>query len=412
MSSYDAVVDTTGGGDYKSVAAAFADGKVNVFVRPGTYNETVDVVIPNGGSLVGALRGLTIIDFGGNSASVVCNSGYEAVESKGTIDVTSASADVVGTSTTFTNLSPGDCILIANNTYIIATITDDSNLTLLNNYNGQTESGLSYRALTMQAYNRIVNLTIRNSTTAGVALSGCRRFRVEELSIDTCSPNMVLNDCAEGFMRYIFSEFSDGVGINLNGVETTTLSSMYATSNVSHGLTCVGKCANLLFHDVDCSSNGGNGIYVNADTFSNCNMTNCAFKHNVSNGVYVSASADMFVLNASNVDSNGDNGALSLGSRGMMTSCVFRNNIDTGLDTSGDDVLVGQCIGSNNYVGARVSGDRNIINGSCFTDSALDCGQIMSGALTTIVMACHWDGAANTTLNDNGTQTFTTGSLP
>jgi hypothetical protein len=63
-------------------------------------------------------------------------------------------------------------------------------------------------------------------------------------------------------------------------------------------------------------------------------------------------------------------------------------------------------------VGARVSGARNIINGSSFINSALDCGQIMSGAFTTIVMACHWDFAANTTLTDNGTQTFTNGSLP
>lgn len=62
---YDAVVAASGG-DYTTLAAALTAGKTNVFITPGTYAETNDVVIPDDAKVVGSGAGQTIIDLGTN----------------------------------------------------------------------------------------------------------------------------------------------------------------------------------------------------------------------------------------------------------------------------------------------------------------------------------------------------------
>ncbi|HVR41417.1 MAG TPA: C25 family cysteine peptidase [Thermoanaerobaculia bacterium] len=62
----------------------------------------------------------------------------------GTLAVTNQSATVTGTGTTFTNLSPGDPIVIGGVTYRILSIASNTSLTLTEKYAGATASGLAW----------------------------------------------------------------------------------------------------------------------------------------------------------------------------------------------------------------------------------------------------------------------------
>ncbi len=68
---------------------------------------------------------------------------YEA----GTIQVTNGSKDVVGTNTEFTKIyGTNRSLIIGSNVYPIQSVTDDTNLVLVNNYTDVNASGLQYSA--------------------------------------------------------------------------------------------------------------------------------------------------------------------------------------------------------------------------------------------------------------------------
>jgi len=75
FSTYDAIV-AAAGGDYTSVVTACATelAGARIFVKRGTYNETVNIVMKDGQQLIGQNPEDTIIDFGGNSA-ILTNDG-------------------------------------------------------------------------------------------------------------------------------------------------------------------------------------------------------------------------------------------------------------------------------------------------------------------------------------------------
>ena len=66
----------------------------------------------------------------------------------GTISVTNGQATVVGNGTTFTNLLPGDPVVILGVRYRVASIADDTHLTLTANYPGATNAAVAYGVMT------------------------------------------------------------------------------------------------------------------------------------------------------------------------------------------------------------------------------------------------------------------------
>jgi hypothetical protein len=88
-------------------------------------------------------------------------------------------------------------------------------------------------------------------------------------------------------------------------------------------------------------------MYVNG-TFRDANLTNCVLKNNYSHGLYTNSNADNFVVNASNIESNGGSGVESHGQRGIFTNNTYKNNAGIGCDTTGDYCIVGKSIGFNN----------------------------------------------------------------
>jgi hypothetical protein len=243
-------------------------------------------------------------------------------------------------------------------------------------------------------------------------LSGCRRAIVEDVTLQACAgTNMVWNDVAESAVRFCVTEFSGaGVGFTLNGVETCKFSMVTALSNYSHGLSTSGICLHLLWHDLESTSNGGCGVYING-TLHDANFTNCVIEQNYSHGLYANANAGNFTVNSSTFSFNGGSGIESHGHYGVFTNNIFESNqASAGLDITGDDCLIGKNIGYDNQDGTRVAGARCNVCDNSFTQSSENCCHIMSGAEDSIVTGNHFDFAGTTTLNDEGTNTLTNNS--
>lgn len=72
--------------------------------------------------------------------------------SNGTLSLTNGSTSVVGAGTSFTlNIQVGSCFIIGTSLYEVASISDDTHLTLANAYTGTTATGVAYRAFPTQA---------------------------------------------------------------------------------------------------------------------------------------------------------------------------------------------------------------------------------------------------------------------
>jgi len=64
----------------------------------------------------------------------------------GTVAATNGATAVVGTGATFKNLNPGDSFQIAGVGFTVASVTDDTHLTLTSNYTGATGAGKAYKS--------------------------------------------------------------------------------------------------------------------------------------------------------------------------------------------------------------------------------------------------------------------------
>ena len=287
-SPYDAYVSTDGKADYTLPSLALAAGKKNIFIQPGVYLETGNVVVPDGAALTGALRGQCIIDFKGNDAHVDCTSSFGTVQTAGTISVTKGSTTVTGDSTTFTSLPSGTCYLVLNGrTFLIASIVSNTELTLSRAYNGNSLTAVNYQALKLNSFNSIKNVSIRDSSTYGLYISGCRKCEVSHVNIEGCGvANLFLENVYESNFSSFEVDFSEADGVVVNGSSTCTFDNAKALSNVECGIKCDGNCSFLLFSKINAMGNGSANISLNGD---NCALM-LAVAMNSSEGCLVNGS--------------------------------------------------------------------------------------------------------------------------
>lgn len=166
---YDAIVDAAGNGDYTSIVSAFNAGHARVAVLGGTYTPTANIVIPDGGCLVGF--GDVEIDFAGGAFNVQ-STGPQRSTNTGTVSVTEGSATVTGSGTNWQTqgITTGDWFwLDGYRWYEIASVASDTSLTLVETFEGRTQSGTDYAAIGANRNVLLQNVSVLNSTQ-GVAV--------------------------------------------------------------------------------------------------------------------------------------------------------------------------------------------------------------------------------------------------
>jgi hypothetical protein len=330
--TYDVIVDSNGNGDYLLPSDAFADGHVTVYLRNGIYFETKDVVIPDYGSIYGESGGNVVIYFSGSN-SIIIDATNGINEKIGTINVVNNSNIVSGTDTTFTNLSPGNYILIKANYHKIMSITDDTHLIIESNYMGVPISGLKYMAQNMYTGIHLENIIVAGSTSYGIFIRGCRHYTLMCIAIRKNAKNLYIADSGDNGSRCILIDSGNGDGLTLH------------------------NCVSMSFVSIDVYNNNGCGIRI--EEFSeSITFTTCKTSNNNGDGFNISDESIDVVMNMGVVKLNSGNGIkINSGANGtMISNCSVHNNGGSGIHTNGSDCIINGNRFSGNNTGITIIG--------------------------------------------------------
>lgn len=375
--------------DYTSIAAAFAAGAVSVFAKAGVYIETADIVIPDRGQLIGEAPGKTIIVLAAGN-SIVSDGSGGVVEMGGTVSIANNSTAIVGTGTTFTNLSPGNFISLGTNFYTIASITDDTHLTLADVYVGAAITDSAYCAQPMNTAVRIAQLSVTGSSTYGIRLRGVRHGSMYAVGVANCNPCVEYDHCSDMAVLAVIPQYSAGVGMYIKDSISMSMNIVNAFNNTSHGIEISGKSVNVVLNSGACENNNGCGVNILSPS-SLVNMTDCIAKNNNSHGIQIATGVTCCTINNTEIVSNNGmglnsaaiNSVVSASTIGQNTSHGMSIGLNTiadgnkilyngghGVNVTGDYVKVSDSIiGNNTSNGVNVSANYVVINGNTITNN-------------------------------------------
>jgi len=352
---YDAIVAASGG-DYTSVAAAFAAGKKSVYVRKGTYVETADVVLTDGCRLHGEVGAIIYLN---GSYSVKVDGSGGTQETTGTIAVTNGSTQVTGTSTTFTNLSAGDYILIDTTFYEIDSITSDTVLDLTLMWEGATESGLSYIAQTMVNVAALQSIIITGSSSVGLYIRGGLAVSLNNVVITGCANNVQIINSGSISMLTVLSRDSAGVGLSFDGVYGSGMVNAASYNNNGAGFYFTG-CSGFFVASCNASGNDGNGFDVTGSS-TKVTLTTCGSSQNNGKGFNVDSGVELCTINACLCRGNGSEGIDIDGSENVVVNCAIRDNGANGIQCGISGLIASNQISNNTSNGIMIGYDADVL---------------------------------------------------
>lgn len=429
IKSFDALVASDGEGDFLLPSDAFAAGATTVYVKPGTYIETADILIPNHGVLIGESQSPVMIMFQGNY-SIKADASNGVSESDGTISIVHDTNVVTGSGTTFTNLNVSDSILLDQNYYQIDTITNDTSLTIVKTYRGKSLSNVSYIAQKMFSGINLANLCIGASDGTGIYFRA-----VESSSIQCCvtqdnQKGIELYDCASISINSVSSRNNDTMGIFLSNCHACNFVSGESQNNGTHGYRVCGASRNIVFNGAYGCNNGEYGLII---TGAACKMlvNDCSMENNNKSGVEISANSRYVVIDGCVVWNNTDNGVSIIGSDNTISSCaIIANDIgvkiavdsDTNIidsnriadnnlgieipATSDDNVIDSNIVTGSVSHGISLAGSNCVVTGNRVKTNGGDGCYIANGAINNTVKSNRLAGNTGADLNDNGTTTI------
>jgi len=349
---FDTVVDANGLGNVQSVAEAFERGATSVYVRDGLYIETRNIVVPDGGQLVGESQSnVKIVCVAGNSVVVDGSGGVKT--SVGTISIGNMSSTVTGVGTQFTAAAVGQFILLGTNFHEIATIASDTSLTILEVYQGKSLSTMKYVAQPMITGIKVSNIVVVNSASTGIFYRAVRHSSLEGVAILHCTPNLILQDCGDMSMTKVIGSSSVGVGVTLDNAVSVLVDTLDVYNSSSHGLELKNASSSNVFDACSASNNGGDGIMI-GDGTDDLTITSCVAKHNKGHGLHISTTGSNVVATGCTVVGNGDAGVLFEGINGILSDTNVRNNEGNGIACGAGTVLSSNQVNDNVGVGVLI----------------------------------------------------------
>ena len=355
---FETIVDSRGRGQFTSIAEAFAAGKTSVFVRDGTYYETANIIIPDGGQLEGESQSnVRIVLIGNNSIKIDGSNGVK--QTAGTVSISAASTTVTGVGTSFTALNPKDFIQLGTIYYEIFSIQSDTVLTLAQTYLGATLSNVEYLAQHMFTGIKISNLIIAYSTAAGLYIRAVRHCGFRSLAFLACNQNIMVVDSGEFAMYEIISCFSKGVGISFDNVTSVLLQTLDVYNCASHGMALLGKTCNLVCASSAFCNNFGSGLTLN-DMLCDLHFTNCIFKQNNSTGIQMQGQCMQIIIQGCTICDNNGVGVSLSGTANLISNNIIKGNFSHGVVSSPYCVITSNQIHQNG--GSGIVCDENSHN--------------------------------------------------
>lgn len=330
---FDAIVDKNGSGDYVSVAAAFADGKKSVFVRDGTYVETSNIVLPDGGQLFGESQSNVRIVLAGGTSVMIDGSGGTK-NTTGTVSCSNNSQAVTGSGTTFTASAPLNFILLGADFYQIASIESDTALTLVDSYQGTALSNFPCLVQQMFTGMKMANLIIAQSSATGVFVRAVRHCGFRAVAVLYCTPNFELIDSGGLALCELISGFSNGVGFTANNAHTVLCDTLNVYNSTSDGIVANNASSSIVFQTCNVSNNNGNGLNL-SDTTHDINVVDNIIKYNNAVGLLTASSTSRIIVTGCSVIDNGSHGVQMTGNFGVLSGNVLTRNSGDGVNGAG-----------------------------------------------------------------------------
>jgi len=358
-SAYDAVCANDGTADYTSIAAAFAAGNQKVFVHVGTYVETADIVLPNGGDL--HCEEGTIITFNGGAYSLKVDGSGGSVETAGTVAATYGSAVITGTSTTFTNLSPGDVITVDGIILLpIVSIASDTQLTVQGPWLGPSASGLSYIAETTHRF-RLSGFLVTGSTTAGISIrAGSSAVIYKALAMGNAT-NLKIEDSASIIVNSsAFYGSTSGYNVELSRSSSIVFDTCALIGGASGGIY-LSNCNTTGLNKIFSALNNGCGIDVGTGCVGTV-ISGTNVRRNNTRGAYFDSASDKTSITDLISLNNGQEGVYLAGTSTACASAVVVGNGGIGVHCGPDSTFVNGKVRDNGGAGISIKGDSCVVS--------------------------------------------------
>ena len=268
-----------------------------VYLNPGTYNVSSDITLPSSVYLVGLVKNLCIIDFGGGSHSIV---------SSGTQDVTLQELTIQDSSDAGIKLSSNIGPILINNVDVIDC------------------------AVGLQATNCLLGINIigggmiAQSCGVGLKFDTVQGFTIDNSAFSLCTTyGMELIDTDFGIIRACLMQANGTDGINGDNVDAVAFEALIILQNGDAGINLTnGSLANRIF---GCRiSNNDNGIVI-ANSVANINnvINGNSISSNATYGIVVAgANATNNLISSNTILANGTGAVSDAG-----TTTLIRSNI-------------------------------------------------------------------------------------
>lgn len=348
--NFDAICDAQGqGGDFNGVDAfekAVGSGAKRIYLRSGTYVLSQDILLTSNHYIVGEDKYNVIIDCNGaNQISAVVSDIY----STGTITLNKDSTAVSGSGTSWsTNLAANDFLAVNGVIYTIASVTDNTNLVLTTNYEGETTAGLTYMAGTFITNLTLSNFTIKDyvkNTANCIQLQGIINSLFSNIIIENATGNNATN------------------GISFNDCSNIISENLQVKNCESRGIR-VNTTVHSFFLNNEANNNGTFGFSLsNADY---CQFLNCRANANNADGIFVSNSDNNLFANQECILNDFDGFAITSSNYNSVSNGNFILNGDEGVYINGNYNSISNCsIGQSNDNGLEIrDGSYNTIQGN------------------------------------------------
>ncbi len=348
-----------------AIANLVADGGGILHLSVGTYDVATDILIPSNVYLIGAVRDLVIIDFGGGNFSV--QSIGTDVYDTGTVDTTDGSTTVTGTGTTWDVSMEGEYIFLNDSYYIVATVNSTTDITLDFPYSGANLTGASYAIANVVNNALIENITVQNSINSGIKFKYNIQSTITNVNVYDCDIGIEAERCVAETFELLTLD-SNGRNCKLTDVYSWTIDNAFVNNatvaenllltrsgnatffnNGVDNATTVGirmiDCPSITFVSVATTRSGTHGFEFVSGT-NGISISGCLIDGNSGDGVKFTASSDRNVLSANAITNNGAYG-VNIADATCDDTIIGMNNFDGNGTSAANDSGTGTVIRSN-----------------------------------------------------------------
>lgn len=286
-----------------TINALPADGGI-IYLAPGTWNVSSDIVFPDNVSIIGTGPN-TIVDFGGTAH------GFKALGTllynTGTFAISDGSNTVVGTGTNWTSAYIGKTITLGTLPFTIVSVNSTTNITIAGPYYGPAVATGTYVIFTPVQNIRLASFTIQNSTSTGLQvqyLAG--QFAIQFLNIFSCGAGISLNYVGFPVLNFTVAGTTAGHGVSISNTTAVVLEGSSADTTVGGDSLHLVNVTNTGIHNSDFSNASGCGISITS--CSNIGIENMNLSRNTSHGMELVSGNTAIQINQVTLEGNGGDG--------------------------------------------------------------------------------------------------------